>query len=449
MNRLYDECCKLLRVPIRVLRNWIDQDRTDARTAAAIVNEMRGLCEACLEGTIEDDEVRWVFGYVEECRMAYRGGAKFGGGGDLESISEAARAEYDRDEQRSEMNGLLELTQRAVRRFATSEQKKRYHSFSKCGAKASASQSRSFDVSRATLHESVEKARHIGLAGVLILAAEDGDGTFDSLVFSESFARTTPYTLRVFAAFESILANHRGGLKRRQRQLTAGFSRLWEHGNRRLHADLSRGDTQTETLAQLIHTSCFVQTLAARWGGSRFVPQFNETWALLSQNGALSCPALRQLYANIGAYCGECDHQLQHLRCWAASRQELSGLLSFVRGVTQPGRPVLTRKFLSHPEKLLERFVESPDANLCSKLADVMVRYLHNPLHHNAGSLRKILAWVETWADLLKHHRLPVDSKRSGKIVRGLNQYRRKLCVTPEHTRAWERSLSNLPRIAG
>lgn len=446
MNSLQEQCEKMLRVPIRVLRNWIDQDRNDGPAAAEMVNEIRRLCEAYLAGGLPADDVLWVFGYVDECRRAYRGGAKFNAAGEVDTALAAAPA-ADVPPEESETGRLLALTDKAVQRFASNEQKKRYKSFRQCGAKASTKQSRSFDVSRAVMHESIEKARHIGLAGILLLAGENVDGEFDSLLFTETFARATPYTLKTFSAFEGILTNHRPKLQRRRRQLEAGFARLWEHGNRELYAGVRNG-AGTETVTRIIHTACFVQTLAARWGGERFAPQFAETWSLLAAHGALECGALRQLYSNIGSYCGEPEHQLRHLARPESSRREFSGLLSFVRGVTQPGRPVLTRLFLSQPERLLQQFAAAPDAGLCSKLADVMARYLHNPLNDNPGTLRKILAWVETWTTLLSEHPLEVDSRRHGKLARGLEQYRHKLCATADHTRAWERTMRRMSRVA-
>lgn len=449
MANLNERCRKLLRVPIRVLRNWIDQDRTDGRTASATVNELRRLCEAFLEGRIGGDDVAWIFGYVDECRRAYRGGAKFAGDDRPEDVADTTIAAAIVDDEPNESALLLELTDEAVCKFATGEQHKRYRSYRKCGLKSSGTQSSTFDVSRATLHESIEKARQVGRAGVLLLAAYDADARFDALLFGDAFARTTPYTLRVFAAFEGILANHRDRLQRRTGRLATGFSRLWDRANDELRTMLSRDRSCTETVSRLIHTACFVQTLAARWGGARFRAEFEETWSILQRTGALQVPAVRQLYSSIGSYCGDCDRQLQHLETSGASRREFSGLLSFVRGVTRPGRPVLTRRFLSQPEAAIEQFARADDAGLTGKLVDVMTRYLHNPLNHNVGILRKILTWVEMWAQLVLEHELQVDATRVRRLTSSFEQYRRKLCATPGHSRVWEGAVRGLARIAG
>lgn len=447
MDSLRDKCQKLLRVPIRMLRAWIDQDRNDGRTTATTVSEFRARCEAYLAGNATDDDVRWIFGYVTECRRAYRGGARFTGEADAEYAAESEPVVRFINREPDDAETLIDLTDAAVRKFATSEQSKRYQSFRKCGRKASTSQSTAFAVSRATLHESIEKARQVGRAGVLLLAAYDDAGQYDSLLFGESFARTTPYTLKVFSAFEGILTNHRSRLNRRAAQLTRGFFRLWQRANAELHATLTEDGPTTETVTRLIHTTCFVQTLAARWGGERFRPAFEETWSILKRNGGLACPSIELLYSNIGSYCGNPDHQLRHLTAPDSGLREFSGLISFIRGVTQPGRPVMTRRFLSQPEAVVEQFVASSNKVDCDKLIEVMQRYLHNPLNHNVGLLRKILAWVETWAGLIIDRDIPINTDRLRRLSVSLEQYRRKLCATPSHTRVWQRAMLALSRV--
>jgi hypothetical protein len=76
MKTLHQQCSELLRVPIRVQVNWIDQDRNAADSAWETVTEIRRRCQSFLRNEADPGDVHWVFGYVNECRAAYRSGTK-------------------------------------------------------------------------------------------------------------------------------------------------------------------------------------------------------------------------------------------------------------------------------------------------------------------------------------------------------------------------------------
>jgi hypothetical protein len=283
----------------------------------------------------------------------------------------------------------------------------------------------------------VEKARPLGLAGVPLLIAKNAGPQADRLLFSEAFAMMTPFTATVLTGFERIQANQQSWLKRHARALEAGFSRIWSHSNRVLQDRLTRQSLDTDSVVHLIHTVCLVQTLIAKQAGEFCAPHFEETWEILQRHGGLECQPLRRLFVNIGSYCGQTDLQVDYFRDAQATPLELSGVVALVRGVLYPGRPVLTRQFLTEPQSLVSSLAAAPDAVISRRIWGLISRHLNNPRRHDPGATRKILAWLQSWLQLLRAGFPCHDPESARKAEHSCQQYRRSLCATGDHTRVW------------